>query len=140
MTTVQISADAANGIVGYDQIVVTPNQSISMDEYSDNSCESIFAPDILDSYSIDNHQPLMGLLVKKLRLGGSMVVGGTNMSSFCKSFTNGVMSEQDCSNVVTKAISMTSPLSVEKIARTLGLEIESVSIDGLHFELKVKRG
>jgi hypothetical protein len=140
MKKVQISADATTGIVGYDQIVVTPNQGISMDEYSDNSCDSIFAPDILDSYSISNHQPLIGRMVQKLRLGGNLVVGGTNISSFCKTFTNGVMSEQDFSDIISKTTSMTKPDSIEKIIRGLGLEIETMSLDGLHFELKAKRG
>jgi hypothetical protein len=140
MKKVQISTDATAGIVGYDQIVVTPDQGISMDEYSDNSCDSIFAPDILDSYSIQNHQPLIGRMVKKLRRGGSIVIGGTNISSFCKTFINGVMSEQDSSAIISKATSMTRPDSAEKIIRGLGLEIVTISLDGLHFELKAKRG
>lgn len=140
MKKVHILPAGKPSIEGYLSIPVHPNESIEMSEHSDNSFDNIFAPDLLDVYSKQNHQPLLNLLATKLRMGGTMVIGGTNLSVFCKSFVNGLISEADSSEIVSTTSSMSTPRTVSDMVRAMGLKIDSVHIDGLHFEVKTSRG
>ena len=140
MKKVQITPVGKESIEGYTQIAVQPNEGISMDEFNDNSCDSILASDILDSYALQNHQPLLNLMVSKLRLGGDLVVGGTCIGAFCRTALTGVISHNEASNMIGQTSSMSEPNIVRGHIEGLGLKVESVHIDGLHFEVKAKRG
>lgn len=141
MKKVQIIPAGKEAIEGYSHIKVDgQNQQFDMSEFSDNSCESILASDILDIYSIQNHQPILQMVVSKLRLGGNVVIGGTSLSAFCRTALTGVLSPDSCCSIISRNASMSDPTKVSDLLSALGLKIESVHIDGLHFEVKAKRG
>lgn len=141
MKKVQIIPAGKESIEGYSQIRLEgQNQQFDMSEFSDNSCESILASDILDVYSIQNHAPILQMLTSKLRLGGNVVVGGTSLSAFCRTALTGVLSKDSSSSIIGRNASMSEAREVSDLLSGLGLKIESVHIDGLHFEIKAKRG
>ena len=73
-------------------------------------------------------------------MGGSLVVGGTDVRLFSKSVINGIIPENEASSVVNLAKSMSTNDNTIDIIKSLGMQIESTQINGYHYEIKAKRG
>ena len=68
-------------IENYTRVDANPD-SLDLSKVSDNECTMILANDILDLFHIDNLPQLLEHLVKKIRMGGELVVGGTDVRLF----------------------------------------------------------
>ena len=135
---IQILRQDQKPIEGYQQITVDRN-SLDLATVSDNECEFILAPDVLDSFSGDGAGQVIQALYSKLRLGGTLVIGGTDVRLFSKAVLNGAVGVMDASNIVTNCHAMTSVEMTKVTLQGLGLFINSTSLDGLHYELKATR-
>jgi hypothetical protein len=131
-------SQVSDAIVGFQSVVIDQN-NIDLSNIVDNECELILASEVFDSFTASAVPQLVQALISKLRFNGSLVVGGTSLSLFCKAVSNGLISPLDASNVVTNLTSMTSSSEVKEACQKLGLQIESVHVDGLHYEVKAKR-
>jgi hypothetical protein len=134
----QILTKTQEAIGGFETLEVGHN-AIDLTKIVDNECEVILASDILDCFTSVAMPQLVDALLTKLRLNGELVVGGTDIRVFSKAVTNGLISTEDASNVVTGVHSMTCCQQTREVLTKAGLEIQSVHIEGLHYELKVKR-
>lgn len=126
-------------IEGYKQVIAFDDYINFMD-ISNNECEEILATDVLDSFSIDKVNECIVSLVNKLRLGGKLVVGGKDIRLFCRSVLNNMISEVDASHILKSTKSMPPINSVLEIITSLGLQIVTSTINGIHFEIVAKRG
>jgi hypothetical protein len=115
------------------------DDGLSLGEFSDNECEFILAPDIMDNFDASTSQDLLAALTKKLRLGGTLVVGGTHIRLFAKAVLNGLVSSQEASAMVGQVRSMTYSNDIVEILRGFGLVIESSTMDGVHYEIRATR-
>lgn len=138
MKKLQVLQANQEPVKGYDTVLVTQN-NIDLSQVTNNECDSILASDVLDSFAAPNAPQLIQGLVSKLRLNGELVLGGTDVRLFARAVTNGQIAPVDASNVVTNVHSMTTSEQVKEICTQLGLQIQSVHLDGLHYEVKVKR-
>lgn len=125
-------------VKGYEQIFVDTN-NMNLSAASDNECELILAPDLLDNFQGDAATQVLEALRSKLRLGGEIVVGGTDVRLFAKAVTSGVMTTHDASRLVTRNHSMSSWGDTRETLKGLGLSIKSVTLDGVHYEIKAIR-
>ena len=80
---VQVARMGVETIQGYQHVVASDNYINFMD-ISDNECTEILANDILDCFSVEKIAECLQLLASKLRLGGSLVVGGKDVRLFSK--------------------------------------------------------
>ena len=135
---VQVAQMGVETIQGYKHVVVSDNYVNFMD-ISDNECTEILANDILDCFSVEKVAECLKLLTSKLRLGGSMVVGGKDIRLFSKAVISGQIKEQEASRLVDSANSMTSVGTVVEFVKALGLNVSSTHIAGMHFEVKATR-
>ena len=78
---VQITTSNQEHIAGYREISIKDGK-IDFQEISDNECIYILANNILDVFPADHLKQCIAELVKKLRLGGTLVVGGTDLRVF----------------------------------------------------------
>ena len=85
---VQVARMGVETIQGYQHVVASDNYINFMD-ISDNECTEILANDILDCFSVEKIAECLQLLASKLRLGGSLVVGGKDVRLFSKAVING---------------------------------------------------
>jgi len=115
------------------------DDGLSLGEFSDNECEFILSPDIMDNFDASASQDLLAALAKKLRLGGTLVVGGTHVRLFAKAVLNGLVSNQEASAMIGQVRSMTSPSDIVEILKGFGLVIETVTMDGVHYEIRATR-
>ena len=126
-------------IEGYKQAICSDNY-VNLMDIADNECTEIMAQDILDNFDYERIQECLVALVGKLRLNGKIVVGGTDIRLFSRLVTNCSLSEQEACGLLKNSNSMSSLSAVKPIIKSLGLNIESSTINGTHFEIVAKRG
>lgn len=113
---------------------------LDLSSIADNECEEILAGDLLDMYTIDMLPALVQQLVSKLRIGGRIVLGGTEFSVLAKHIVNGGFTAEAVSNIIASKKSLTDISIIKNALKQLGLDILSTSISGIHCEVTAKRG
>jgi predicted SAM-dependent methyltransferase len=126
-------------IENYKRITVSDDQ-INLSEISDNECSFILANDVLDSFSVENIGSLITSIIKKLRIKGAVVIGGTDIRLFSKNVINGTISGENAAKIIGSLRSMTTLNDTQNIIKSLGLNIDSTQISGIHYEIKATRG
>lgn len=135
----QILRPEQEPIEGYKTVTIS-DAHLNLSELSDNECDTILAPEIMDSFPADKSSEVLSGIAAKLRQGGELVVGGTDIRIFAKMVSNGALLELPASEIVGKSTSMTTVKSVTSILSSLGLDIASTTIEGIHYEVKATRG
>ena len=136
---IHIVREGQETIENYKKVTVS-NNSVDLSDISDNECTFILAGDTLDNFSLENIPLFIQNLTKKVRMGGSLVIGGTDIRLFAKSVINGMTPENEASNKVGLVQSMSIIANTLDIIKSLGMQIESTQINGFHYEVTAKRG
>ena len=136
---IHIVREGQETIENYKKVTVS-NNSVDLSDISDNECTFILAGDTLDNFSLENIPLFIQNLTKKVRMGGSLVIGGTDIRLFAKSVINGMTPENEASNMVGLVQSMAIIANTLDIIKSLGMQIESTQINGFHYEVTAKRG
>ena len=135
----QIVKPEQESIENYTRVDVAPN-TIDLSVAADNECTSILANDVLDSFSVENVPSLLAQLVKKIRMGGELIVGGTDIKLFCKFVVNDQIDELSATRLLGSVQSMTTLSHTVGSLTELGLKIVSSQVNGVHYEIKASRG
>lgn len=135
---VQIVNKTDPSIGGYERVEAGEN-AVDMSQYADNECEFILAGDILDSFPISSILALAKYLASKIRIGGSIVVGGTDIALFCKNTLNHMVSVNDASDILSNKKSMSSPAIAIAALEAAGLKIQFSQTNGVHYEVTANR-
>lgn len=137
---IHIIKQGETAIEGYQKIELLPGfMLIGLDEVSDNEAEVIFANDILDALPANIVQQTITQLVSKLRLGGTLTLGGTELRTFTKNVTNQMIPEDQAVETIRNSQSMVNVNSLSDLLRSMGLEVEATTISGIHCEVKCVR-
>jgi tRNA A37 N6-isopentenylltransferase MiaA len=135
---IQITTSNQENIIGYRQISIK-NGKIDFEEISDNECTYILANNIIDAFSAKDAKQCIIELVKKLRLGGTLVVGGTDLRIFSLNVINGMLSPDESSDIIGSVSSMNDTETIVDIIKQLNLTIVSTQIGGVHYEISAQR-
>lgn len=136
----QLTKDNENTIQGYKTIVYTdPNKISELNGIINNSCEYILANTILDDFEIEQHPNILGVLVSKLRLGGTIVIIGHDFNTISKAFLNHEMSIGEVSNLIKNKKSINTALNVIKSLSQIGLNISSIKYNQYLYEIVALR-
>ena len=125
-------------IEGYTRVDVTDLVG-GMSQFVDSECDQIFANDILDHISGKDIATAIKLIVSKMRLNSSLVIGGTDIRIFCKNVISGETAISAASDIIGKAKSMNTASDVVQALKMLGLTINSQTTNGAHYEIKATR-
>lgn len=137
---IHIIKQGETAIEGYKKIELLPGfMLLGLDEVSDNEAEVIFANDILDALPANVIQQTVSQLATKLRLGGTLTVGGTELRTFTKNVTNHMISEDQAIETIRNSQSMVNVNKLSDLLRSMGLKIEAATINGMHCEVKCVR-
>ena len=137
---IHIIKQGETAIEGYKKIELLPGfMLLGLDEVSDNEAEVVFANDILDALPASVVQQTIAQLVSKLRLGGTLTVGGTELRTFTKNVTNHTISEDQAIEIISNSQSMVNINKLSDLMRSMGLKIETATINGMHCEVKCVR-
>lgn len=135
---VNLTKSLDHSIKGYENILYLPNY-VDLNSVTDNEAELIIANEILDYFSIDKIPELIKLLISKLRLNGSLIIGGTEISVFCKSVINGMLDEREASKYIEQNQSMTDMNNILNLLQSFNLKIQTFKFSGLIYEITTIR-
>lgn len=135
---VQIVNRSEPSIGGYERVEAGEN-SVDMSQYADNECEFILAGDLFDNFPITSIPALTKYLATKVRLGGSIVVGGTDLMLFCKNVVNHMIGVDEAANMLTNKKSMSSPAIAIAALEAVGMKIQFSQTNGVHYEVTANR-
>jgi len=135
---VQITTSNQEHIAGYREISIKDGK-IDFQEISDNECTHILANNILDVFPAQQVKLCIMELVKKLRLGGTLVVGGTDLRSFSLNVINGMLQPNEASDIISSVSSMSDTGTIADIIREMNLTIINTQIGGVHYEISAER-
>lgn len=134
----QILKEGQDVIEGYHQIYVK-DQQVDFEGISDNECLEIIANDIIDEFSIPNIGAMLGAVAKKLRLGGTLVAGGTDLRLYCHAVLDGTISEAQAGSLIEHKKSLSCTEIMLNTLRQMGFSVEVYDTMGVHFEITVRR-
>ena len=134
----QILRGGQEEIENYSHVVASDNK-VDISHIINNECERILATDVLDCFTVDGVPELIQALVSKLRLGGEMSIGGTEIRMLCKSIINGSITPEEGSGIISGLYSASSLQFVQEALEKLGLTVVDTHMNGIHFEVKVRR-
>ena len=127
-------------IEGYKKVELDPSLTFfGLEDVSDNEAQEIFANDILDSIPLEMTQRLISHLVSKLRVGGKLVVGGTEFRVFLRVCLNQGIPEQQAIETIRANNSMTNLKHLCELLSSMDLEVETRNINGVHCEVRCVR-
>jgi predicted SAM-dependent methyltransferase len=131
---IQILRDQQNLIEGYEHVVMN-GAELDLSRFSNNECSEIIADNILDAVPIRYMAQTLKLLTDKLRMGGKLVIGGTDLRLFCKQVLNETISPTDANAIISQCQSMTNLEEIVGLVSTTNLKIQTTNINGIHFEI-----
>lgn len=126
-------------IEGYKKIEFVNGNFLGLDDVSNNSSEEIFANDVLDAIPNEFIQQSVAALVGKLRVNGRITVGGTELRLFVKSVLNQGIPEDQAISIIKTNQSMLNFNKLCELMKSMGLEVETTTINGIHCEVKCVR-
>lgn len=140
---VQLVKSEDSLIKGYKAIKLLPVKSLeqlnNLNLLSDNECEFILAANVLDNFSIQEIPSVITSLINKLRINGTLVIGGTDIRIFCKYIVNGLLSEIEGSDKISEKESMSNVQNIIDVIKNFGLKIQSSRIVGINYEITAIR-
>lgn len=135
---IQIVNEDEQPIQGYRGVHVKDGK-IDFGNVSNNECTVIMANDILNRFSYSQMGECIDVLLSKLRLGGRLVIGGTDYRLFCTNVLSSMISEEDASNIVSQHVSMQDNKRVQLGIISAGLTPITTQIGGIHYEITAER-
>ena len=125
-------------IQGYEKVEVS-NGQVQLGKYADNECEFIMASDCLDLLDYNSAKDFMLQARQKLRLGGTLLVGGADLRMLARSVVMEAVSIEEANQLIFSKRSLIDTTTVAKLVTDLGLSILSTRISGLHYEIEASR-
>jgi hypothetical protein len=107
----------------------------NLDKYVDNSeANEILAYDVIDYIPLDRHEEVIENWVGKIRIGGRIVIGGTDLFEVCKSFSQYKIGSSEANELIHG--SQEKPYLIKKLTHTaLGMSEHLKN----KFNLKIKK-
>lgn len=134
----QIVVPTQPSIENFERVEIHPN-SMDLSRVSDNECTLILANDAIDYFSVDKIGDLIQSLIKKVRMGGEIVIGGTDVRLFAKMIINDQLDELQACQMIGSIQSLSNMGLVLQVFQQGNFEILSTQISGIHYEIKAKR-
>ena len=125
-------------IEGYSKVEVE-NGSLDLTNYSNNECTFIFASDLADMFRYEELPNNLSQIRAKMRLGSTLVVGGTDARLLCRAVIDGSIDIPTMNNVIYSKSSCSSLNTLEDIVSSLGLQVITTKISGVHYEIECQR-
>ena len=125
-------------IKGYEQVEIT-DQGLNLDKYSDNECSFILASDCLDLLSYENIQNSIVAMRKKMRIGSTLIIGGTDIRIFARAIINESIDLPTANTMLCDKKSFSDVNSISDMLSGLGLTIVTTKISGVHYEIAASR-
>lgn len=107
-------------------------------DVSDNECLEIHAGTLLTVCTFSQQKELLEKVLRKLRLGGTIVLGGVDVNLFAKNIISGQLSvAEGCEFLSHK--NMSDSTTTKQMLHDLGLQIQASELFGANFLVHASR-
>ena len=138
MTKIHIVPQGSEAIGGYEKIEVG-NGAADLSRFARNECEVILASDILDEMTVDSAPGFIQLLESKMRKGGKICIGGSDINLICRAVITGELDVAEANKTIFNGRSCLSLESVQTLLTSLNLNIKTTSFQGYRYEIEAIR-
>jgi len=138
MRKIHVVIAGSETIQGYDKVEVS-KEGIDMSGISDNECSFILASDIVDEIPTDNIANAMQIFVSKMRMGSTLITGGTDIRLLSRAVVRGDIPVADASRLMSASNSCVDLHTTVGILKSLGLTIKSTAYQGVRYEIEATR-
>ena len=112
---------------------------IDIDKYPDNSVTEIIAIDAIGSIPVELLSNFLDQVVKKMRMGCTMTIGGIELGLLARNVVNGKVNSETFNGLVFKNRSIFSSVDIVNMLTQRNLVIDNVNIIGNNYEIKTSR-
>lgn len=106
---------------------------------SDNECEEIIIGDTIKVLPYDVIEKFFLILIRKLRIGGTIKLSGINLRLLILGVKNGTVTEENFNKIVSDCNSIISTNTVESLLQKYNLKIETFNNKGIVYEVEASR-
>ena len=135
---IHITENIENIIEGYKMAPIIYGK-IDIDKYSDNSVTEIIAIDAIGSIPTELLSNFLDQVVKKMRMGCTMTIGGVELGLLARNVVNGKINSEAFNGLVFKNRSIFSSVDIVNMLIQRNLVIDNVNIIGNNYEIKTSR-
>lgn len=135
---IHITENIENIIEGYKMAPIIYGK-IDIDKYSDNSVTEIIAIDAIGSIPTELLSNFLDQVVKKMRMGCTMTIGGIELGLLARNVVNGKINSEVFNGLVFKNRSIFSSVDIVNMLIQRNLVIDNVNIIGNNYEIKTSR-
>ena len=137
---IDIVGNPADAIKGYKPIIINEDGLIEMFDVSDSECMEIRANGIVDRFKASQLQPSLVALLKKVRIGGEIILSGLDCNIISRQLISGKLDEVTFSHLVETNNSISSLATVAQIVQSQGLKIKTQKLSGFTYQIVATRG
>ena len=135
---IHITENIENIIEGYKMAPIIYGK-IDIDKYPDNSVTEIIAIDAIGSIPVELLSNFLDQVVKKMRMGCTMTIGGIELGLLARNVVNGKVNSETFNGLVFKNRSIFSSVDIVNMLTQRNLVIDNVNIIGNNYEIKTSR-
>jgi len=135
---IHIVGENEAAVEGYERIEIKDGK-VDLSKYSDNECSFILGSDCLDLFSQADAKGFILEVRQKLRLGGTLVLGGADIRLLARSVVSESISVEDANSLLFSKKSCLDVNTISDLVSGVGLEIISTKISGIHYEIESSR-
>lgn len=134
----QVITHESESISGFDQILIENDTCPEIDNVINHSCTDLLAIDCLDKLSYDSSVKLFGELVKKIRLGGTLVIRGIGLLVVGQQIMSESIDAQMFSSIVQNIKCVHDPRNMVNVLEKENFAV-TLYLRGVHYEITATR-
>lgn len=135
---IQITENIDKAIENYTVIPILYGK-IDLGLAPDNSVTHVIAIDAMDSVPSTLLVDFLSSIIKKMRLGCQIILGGTELDAIAKDVINHNISTQEYNELIFTKRGIYRSQEIVKLLNQSGLSIDSIQIRGYKYELTASR-
>lgn len=124
----------------YKPVIIHDNGTIDLYDISDSECTEIKAMSVIGKFKNENLRDSLNNLVKKLRIGGTLIISETDCNIVCRQLLSGSLSEENFNKIISNKNSLPSLKYVAEVLKSNGLKIKTQRLNGLDYQIIASRG
>jgi len=137
---IDIVGKPEEAISGYKPVVINEDGFVDLFDVTDSECLEIRANGVVDKFKASQLENNLVALLKKVRLGGKLVLSGLDCNILSRQVISGQLDEKSFGVIVENSNSISSLKTVAKIVQSQGLKIQSQKLSGYTYQIVATRG
>ena len=137
---IDIVGNPSEAIAGYKPVLISEDGSIDLFDVSDSECLEVRANGVIDKFKATQFEGSLVALLKKVRLGGKLVLSGLDCNILSRQLISGQLDEKSFGLIVENCNSISSLKTIAKILQSQGLKIQTQKLSGYNYQIVATRG